>query len=160
VSTQAAGAICLENSPEYMLMAEYSALKMARDFRIRSFNEYREQFGQKRLKDFDELMDKGPLQDKLKTLYGNDINKVEFIVGLYAEKAPRKRLFGELMTTMVGYDAMTHIHTNPLLSKYIYNAATFTQAGLDVIQNTHTLDDLVRRNVPPGSKVHATFDYP
>lgn len=159
-SSQMAGAITLENSPSYLIGAEYAALKMGRDIRLQPYNEYRKNFSLPPIVSFEALTDDVVLRDKLKTMYGGDINKLEFLVGLYAEKPSKPRLYGDLMTAMVAYDAMTHIHTNPLLSTYIYNANTFTQMGLDTINRTNTLNDLVDRNLSKPSGVTVKFGVP
>lgn len=44
-SSQAAGKIGLRNTPDFLLDAEYSSIKMGRDYRLRSYNDYREHFG-------------------------------------------------------------------------------------------------------------------
>ncbi|MCZ6503484.1 MAG: cyclooxygenase [Gammaproteobacteria bacterium] len=145
-STQPAGKISLQNVPKFMLGAEYANIKMGRDFRLRSFNEYRTRFKEDVLTSFDQLTDDRELRNKLKDLYG-DIDNVEFVIGLFAEKPSGNKLFGELMTTMVAYDAFTQIYTNPLLSQNVYHAKTLTSYGLDVIDATNTVEDLANRNI-------------
>ena len=56
---------------------------------------------------------------RLEQLYGT-IDKLELVVGLFAEQPPEDALFGDLMRTMVAYDAFTQIYTNPLLSQAIH----------------------------------------
>ena len=46
---------------------------------------------------------------------------------------------------MVAADAFSHALTNPLLSPNVYNASTFTAAGMDVIKGTSTLNDILAR---------------
>jgi len=145
-SRQHAGRISLQNVPDFLLGAEYQMIKMGRDFRLRSYNEYRARFGLKALTSFDQLTDDAALGDQLKAMYG-DINKVEFIIGLFAQKHAKGQLYGDLMYAMVAYDAFTQIYTNPLLSRNVYTARTFTQYGLDLIDGTNTVQDLVDRNV-------------
>lgn len=48
-SSQAAGRIGLFNTPQFLWGAEYQSIKMSRDFRLRSYNDYREEFGHNRL---------------------------------------------------------------------------------------------------------------
>ena len=145
-SQQRAGQISLQNVPDFLLEAEYLMIKMGRDFRLRTYNEYRRQFGLDALISFEQLTDDTSLRDKLKAMY-KDIDKVEFVIGLFAEKHEKSLLYGELMYAMVAYDAFTQIYTNPLLSKNVYTADTFTQYGLDLIGTTKTVQDLVNRNV-------------
>ena len=120
---------------------------MGRDFRLRSYNEYRKQFGLDALRSFDELTDITELRRELTSMY-RDINKVEFVIGLFAQKHAKELLYGDLMYAMVAYDAFTQIYSNPLLSRNVYTARTFTKCGLKLIDETNSVEDLVRRNVP------------
>ncbi|TQV81015.1 hypothetical protein FKG94_09980 [Exilibacterium tricleocarpae] len=155
-SVQAAGAISLQNVPEFMLGAEYATVRMGRDFRLRPYNDYRRQFGFKPLSRFDELTDDAQLIDALKGLY-NDVNQVEFIVGMFAQGSVGEGLFGDLLNAMVAYDAFTQIYTNPLLSQNVYNAHTFSDYGLQLIEKTTSLADLVHRNLADSDEVAVRF---
>ena len=155
-SKQHAGTISLQNVPTFLLGAEYANIKMGRDFRIASYNDYRRQFGMDALTCFEQLSDNETLRDKLQSMYGH-INNVEFIVGLFAERHTKRRLFGDLLNAMVAYDAFTQIYTNPLVSKYVYNKATLTQYGLDLIEQTNSVQDLADRNIK-DAKVTANFN--
>ena len=155
-SRQHAGRISLQNVPDFLLGAEYQMIKMGRDFRLRPYNDYREQFGLDALTSFEQLTDDAALRDRLKAMYG-DINKVEFIIGLFAQKHAKSRLYGDLMYAMVAYDALTQIYTNPLLSRNVYTTRTFTEYGLDLIDDTNTVQDLVDRNVAGSVRVGFGF---
>lgn len=144
-STQNAGKISLKNVPDFLYGAEYQTIKMGRDFRLQPYNEYRKKFGLKPIKSFRKLTDDSSLRSTLETLYG-DIDQVEYIVGLFAEKSDDDRLYGDLMYAMVAYDAFTQIYTNPLLSKSVYTSETYTHYGLDLIEETNSVQDLVARN--------------
>jgi prostaglandin-endoperoxide synthase 2 len=153
-SAQAAGRISLENNPVFLMGSEYQTIKMGRDFRLQSYNDYRQNFGLAKFKDFTELTRNSSLRQKLETLYG-DIDKLELVVGLFAEEPQPGALFGSLMLTMVAYDAFTQIYTNPLLSTAIYTAETLTAYGLELISKTSSIDTLVRRNLPADSSLVA-----
>lgn len=56
------------------------------------------------------------------------------------------------MATMVSFDAFSQALTNPLLAPRIYNEDTFSRAGMEIIEATESLSDIVRRNVPCGSE--------
>jgi prostaglandin-endoperoxide synthase 2 len=68
-------------------------------------------------------------------------------------------MMGELLSAMVGYDAFTQALTNPLLSGRVFNEATFTRAGLHVISGTHTLQQILARNIDKPSDAVARFTY-
>ena len=155
-SAQAAGRISLENSPDFLMGAEYQAIKMGRDFRLQGYNNYRQNFGLAKLKDFTELTKNDSLRQRLEAVYG-DIDKLELVVGLFAEDPQPGALFGSLMLTMVAYDAFTQIYTNPLFSTAIYTAETLTAYGLELINATSSIDDLVRRNLPADSSLLASL---
>lgn len=146
-SRQRAGKIGLFNTPDYLWRAEYMAIKMGRDFRLRSYNEYRECFGLARCKSFEDLTSDAVVQKKLEALYEN-IDQLEFFVGLFAEEPDDGALFGDLLAQMVAYDAFTQIFSNPLLSTNVYGPAAFTEYGVELIEKTTTIEALVNRNVP------------
>ena len=50
----------------------------------------------------------------------------------------------------MGVDAFSQALTNPLLASNIYNELTFTPAGLEIIETTETLSDILHRNLPAG----------
>ena len=99
-AAQAAGCIGLGNTPAFLLPAEYSSLRMARDFRLRSYNDYREAFRLPRLKSFEALSDDPALRATLNQHYGH-IDQLEWLIGLFAESASGNRLFGDLLDRMV-----------------------------------------------------------
>jgi len=158
-SRQRAGRITLFNTAEFLLPAEHAALKTARAFRLRSYNDYCEAFGIPRKRSIAELTSDPRTREALETLYGQ-VNDVEFLVGLYAEEPAEGKLFGALMTKMVGYDAFTHALTNPLLSRHLFNEETLTRYGLDLIAETASLDDIWRRNGGEADGARIGMDYP
>ena len=87
-TNQVAGDISLDNVPGFLLPAEQAMINKGRDWRLRSFNDYRERFGLGKLNSFDELTEDTNLKDRLKKLYGN-INNLELTVGLFAEDSKR-----------------------------------------------------------------------
>jgi prostaglandin-endoperoxide synthase 2 len=147
-SRQLAGKIGLKNTPGFFFdpmplqnpdtgevdncSIQDRTVQMGRDAHLRSMNDYREAFGLARLKSFEELTDDADLQARLKDLY-KDIDRVEWHVGIFAEKHAPGAMLGELMTTMVAYDAFTHALANPLLSQNVYSEATFSRKGLEII---------------------------
>ena len=126
-------------------------INKGRDWRLRSFNDYRERFGLGKLNSFDELTEDTNLKDRLKKLYGN-INNLELTVGLFAEDSKRT-LTGKLQTAMVAYDAITQIYTNPLLAKENFTTEHFTAYGMYRINATRSFQDLADRNTADSVKV-------
>ncbi len=158
-SRQAAGRIGLGNTPAFLKHAEMLSLQMGRDFKLRSYNDYRKQFKMRPLADFTELTGDTRLQQKLEQEYTH-IDNLEFITGIFAEDHQGDAIFGELLETMVSYDAFTQIYTNPLLSTQIHNEQTLTKVGLDIINSTHSLQELADRNKLTGTEVQMSFAAP
>jgi prostaglandin-endoperoxide synthase 2 len=144
-SAQVAGRIGLGNSPAFLKQADLATLTMARAFRLRSYNDYRERFGLERMDSLDELTSDPTLLAKLKQYY-QGIDDVELLVGMLAEDRHSDALFGDLLNTMVAYDAFTQIFTNPLLSRNVFNEASFSAYGLEVINGTCSVADIAKRN--------------
>jgi prostaglandin-endoperoxide synthase 2 len=47
--------------------------------------------------------------------------------------------------------------TNPLLAPLVYDAETFTTQGMQIIESTASLEQLVHRNVPRDSKPYVSL---
>jgi prostaglandin-endoperoxide synthase 2 len=155
-STQAAGRIGLLNNPVFLMESEYRTIQMGRDFRLRSYNDYREAFGLSRLFSFEQLTRDADVAGRLQSLY-RSIDNLELVVGLFAEAPPQDGLFGDLLLTMVAYDAFTQIYTNPLLSRLIHTAEHLTPYGLKLIEDTTSITKLVSRNVRENETVNAAL---
>jgi prostaglandin-endoperoxide synthase 2 len=87
----------------------------------------------------------------LRNVYG-DVDRIEFYPGLFAEDPRPNSVLPSLIGRMVGVDAFSQALTNPLLAPRVYNEATFSAEGLEVIRTTRRLSDVLHRNVPetPG----------
>jgi prostaglandin-endoperoxide synthase 2 len=163
-STERAGRIGLANTPRFLVdrsqpdhpSVEERTVALMRKGRLRSFNDYREAFGLRRLSHFGQLTDDERLRGRLEALYG-DIDRLEWYVGIFAEDYPAYMMMGELMTTMVACDAFTQAMTNPLLARNIFNAGTFTPTGLDIIDATTSLEQIVMRNSRSPEDVYCSF---
>ncbi len=156
-SRQPAGRVGLRNSPKWMWEAEVAALRFARDFRLQPFNAYRQRFGLDPVRDWDGLTGGTELSGALRELYG-DVDRLEFVPGLFAEQHGEGSSFGELLRTMVAVDAFSQVFTNPLLSAQCYaERDAFGDIGIGIVEGTTSLEDIVRRNAPPGVEVLARF---
>jgi prostaglandin-endoperoxide synthase 2 len=163
-SRSRAGKVCLFNTPAFLVdrrsddhpSIEERSISLMRKARLQSYNAYRRQFGLTAMSDFSELTKDIALQQRLRELYG-DIDNLEWYVGIFAEDYPDERFLGELLTMMVGHDAFTQALTNPLLASRVYTDATFSKAGMRIIRETKSLQQIVERNVMSPSDVLASF---
>jgi prostaglandin-endoperoxide synthase 2 len=164
-SRELAGKIGLLNTPAFLVDSSSAAwpsveqvtVALMRKARLRSFNDYREAYGLRRLRSFEELTANTQLRERLEALYGH-IDKLEWYVGIFAEDYPDYLMMGELMTYMVANDAFTQALTNPLLARNVFNDATFTKPGMKVIKDTHSLQQIVTRNSTSPDAVYVSFE--
>lgn len=158
-SREPAGRIGTGNNPDFLYDAEMAAHKFARDQRVRPFAEYQRAFHEDVAKDFKDLAGDTPLAAQLETLYPGGVEDVEFLVGLFAQGHDDNEVLPGLMRTMVAVDAFSQILTNPLLAANIYSDAAFSSVGDNIINTTHSFQDLVTRNCAPGTgtAVYASF---
>jgi len=150
-SEQPAGQIGLLNTPPYLWPVEAASIETGRQVKLRSYNDYRELSRTPRVTEFDQITANGAVRQGLQKLYG-DVDKIEFFVGLFAEDVPPNGVLPGLIGRMVALDAFSQVYTNPLLAPRIYNEETFSPVGMQIIESTKTLSQVVSRNVPyrPG----------
>jgi prostaglandin-endoperoxide synthase 2 len=158
-SREPAGRVGIGNNPDFLYDAEKAAHQFARDQRVRPFVEYQEAFGEDVASDFKNLAGDTPLAKRLEQLYPAGVKDVEFLVGLFAQQRDDVEVLPGLMRTMVAVDAFSQILTNPLLATNVYCDAAFSDVGIEIINTTHSFEDLVRRNCAPGKEalVFASF---
>jgi prostaglandin-endoperoxide synthase 2 len=153
-SRQSAGRIGLFNTGPALLETERASIEQARAVGLASYNDYRALCGFPRVTDVDQISGDPKVQQALSDVYG-DVDRIEFYVGLFAEDRRPNSALPSLMGRLVGVDAFSQALTNPLLAGRVFVPETFTQTGLDVIEETRSLADLVARNVPSGSPSYA-----
>jgi prostaglandin-endoperoxide synthase 2 len=164
-SNARAGKIGLHNTPWFLTertdperpSVEERTVHISRVAELQSFNAYRKQFGRKPLESYEQLTSDPKVQAELKALYGDDIDQLEWYVGIFAEEYPPYLMMGDLMSTMVACDAFTQALTNPLLAPRVYGPDTFSKEGLAVIDSTKTLQEIVLRNTRPGETLECSF---
>lgn len=146
-SQQASGQLGLKNTPWFLLDTELKSIELDRLAKLKSYNDYREYCKMPRVTDFDQISGNPDIQNGLKELY-KTVDNIELYVGLYAEdNRPNSPLPG-LVGRLVGIDAFSQALTNPLLAENVFNEQTFTPYGMQLIQNTQTLSQLLHRNIP------------
>jgi prostaglandin-endoperoxide synthase 2 len=149
-AAQPASEIGAFNTADTLLPIEEASIAQARRNRITTYNEYRKAFGMDPAQRFSEISTNPDVVALLEGLYQTPDN-VEFYPGLFAEdRVPDSPLPGLIMR-MVAVDAFSQALTNPLLSKSIFNADTFTQWGLDLINSTSKLGDILARQPGAGA---------
>lgn len=171
MSYQKAGKISLENTPDFMYFPELSGLYISRASRLLPFTAYNKEFRSKLqkaikkepIKEIKDITKNKKIQQTLKQLYGNDVHKIDLLVGLLAQDPPTSLFYnqtpilGTTMLNMIASDAFSHALTNPLLSKKIFNKSTFSPLGMELIEKINSVNQLVE--FVEGTKVDISFNY-
>jgi prostaglandin-endoperoxide synthase 2 len=158
-SQQPAGEIGVFNTPDFLMETERASLKLGRQTKLRSYNDYRVMCGYPRVTDFDQISARPEVQAKLKALYGH-VDRIELYTGLFAEDVRPRSVLAALTGRMVGNDAFSQALTNPLLCAQVYNEKTFAPEGLKIIQETNSLSQIVHRNVPDAGQRFVSLTQP
>ncbi len=145
-SRQKAAALGLFNTPEYLLDTELASINQGRQANLGSYNDYRIAIGFPPAATFEDISDDPDICRELEKLYGEPGN-VEFYVGLFAENSRPNAAVMAMIGRFVAIDAFSQALTNPLLSKHVFNAETFSPEGLECIETTGCLEDILNRNV-------------
>ena len=153
-SNQAASDISLGNTHKALRHVEMESVAKARGV-LGSFNAHREvqkQGSSLKFKDFDPRY-----REKLKELYG-DVDKVEYLVGVFAEQPKRglieklgiksNPIMGSTLMDAIAKHAFRHILGNRYMTREFLNEKAMTKFGWKSLKNTSSASDLVKRNVP------------
>ncbi|WP_254512501.1 peroxidase family protein [Anatilimnocola floriformis] len=146
-SRQKASEVGLRNTTNHLVReAELKAIELGRKANLRTYNDYRELFRFPRVTDWSQITGDEEVQEKLKNLY-EEVDNLEFFVGLFAEDVRENSALSPLIGRMVGVDAFSQALTNPLLSLNSFKPETFSDVGWKIIQQTRTLQDVLKRNL-------------
>jgi prostaglandin-endoperoxide synthase 2 len=146
-SQQPSTEIGLRNTAEFLQKREVHTIDIGRKAKLAGFNDYRRACGYPRLRSFRDFSTDPEVASALADRY-RSVDDVELYVGLFAEDVRPNSALPSVMGTMVAVDAFSQALTNPLLVKSVFNASTFSSAGMRAIKRTSRLQDLVDRNTP------------
>lgn len=141
-SNEPAGKMILGNTPRFLAGVKQDTVAIMRASKLQTYNSYRERFGLKAAKNFDDVTDDPKLARQLEDMYG-EIENLEWYVGMCSESHGRGMIMGDMLFNMVAHDAFTHALTNPLLSKEVFREDTFGPIGWKYIQEVTTLSGIV-----------------
>jgi Animal haem peroxidase len=110
------------------------------------YNQFREMIGTGRVKSFAEITSDPDLAQELADLYENDLEKVDLMVGLFAEDLPEGFGFSDTAFRVFILMASRRLKSDRFYTKD-YRAEIYTQFGLDWIDHT-TMSDLLKRHYP------------
>ncbi len=146
------GAITLHNFPRFLQefkrpdgtvidLAAIDVLRI-RERGVPRYNDFRRLFHLKPAETFEELTDNPVWAEELRRVYG-DVERVDLMVGLYAEPLPKGFGFSDTAFRVFVLMASRRLKSDRFFTSD-YNAETYTQAGLDWIDETSMRDVLLR----------------
>jgi prostaglandin-endoperoxide synthase 2 len=157
-SEQPAGRVGLFNTDLWLLKAaDVPSIGQGRKVSLDRYNAYREYCKYPKVTSFDQISSDQRVRDGLRELYGN-VDDIELYVGLFAEDRRTNSVLPPMIGRLVGVHAFSQLMTNPLLAPGVYdNPDTFTEFGRETIEKTGSLDELLNRNLPKGSRHYDAY---
>jgi hypothetical protein len=149
------GAITLHNYPRFLQhferpdgttidLAATDVLRI-RERGVPRYNEFRRQFRLKPAKTFEQLTDNPTWAEEIKRVYG-DVERVDLMVGLYAEPLPKNFGFSDTAFRVFILMASRRLKSDRFFTRD-YTPEVYAQAGLDWI-NENSFVTVLRRHYP------------
>lgn len=145
-SRQPAGRLGLHNTPQFLLGAECNSIKAGRTVRLQNYNAYRAACKFQPAERMEDICSDPAVCGALRELYGDDVEAIDFYVGLFAETRRRNSVLPPLIGRLVGLHAFSQLITNPLFSKQLWGEDTFSPRGFEIVNGRQSLTRIVRRN--------------
>jgi Animal haem peroxidase len=150
------GAVTLHNYPRFLRdhttpdghHLDLGAVDIFRDRErgVPRYNDFRELVGKPRLESIDELTDNAVWREEIRELYGNDIDRVDLMVGLYAEPVPEGFGFSDTAFRIFILMASRRLNSDRFLSQD-FKPEIYTQLGIDWVQK-NTMGSVLQRHFP------------
>jgi hypothetical protein len=164
------GLVTLHNFPKFLQEFERpdghlqdlaaTDILRTRELGVPRYNEFRRLFHLKPAADFESLTDNPQWADEIRRVYGGDIERVDLSVGMFAERKPRGFAFSDTAFRVFILMASRRLNSDRFFTDY-YNAAVYTQAGLDWIAD-NSMATVLLRHYPqlrtPMAKIVNAFE--
>jgi hypothetical protein len=139
------GAIQLHNYPSYLQrrqepdgsIIDLATTEILRDRErgVPRYNEFRKLIHKTPVKSFEELTDNPEWREELRRIYNNDIEQVDVMIGMYAEKPPEGFGFSDTAFRIFILMASRRLESDRFFTTD-YTPQVYTQTGLDwIIEN-------------------------
>ena len=123
-------------------------IQRGRDHGLPSYTEARRQFGLTTVTSFDDIPTDSATRERLRQVYNDDIDAIDFLVGSLAERHVRNGLLGELNAYVVRQQFIALRDGDRF---WFENTGVLTSEKLALVRNT-TLAEIMRRNTLIGSE--------
>ncbi len=154
--TQSPGAVTLRNYPNWMRrmhrrngakveeLIDLATIDILRDRErgVPRYNRFRELFHMPRVRSFEQMTDDPDLARELRQIYGHP-DKVDLMVGMYAEKPPEGFGFSDTAFRVFILMASRRLKSDRFFTTD-FTPAVYTQPGMDWIENNNMNSVLLR----------------
>ena len=149
------GAITLHNYPKLLqdLVREGQRVDLAavdilrdRERGLPRYNQFRRMVFKKPYKKIKQITDNAPWVEELASVYGNDIEQVDLMAGLFAETLPPGFGFSDTAFRIFSVMAPRRLKSDRFITDD-YKPETYTQTGIDWIEN-NGFRSIVLRHLP------------
>ncbi|GAA0148090.1 oxygenase [Lithospermum erythrorhizon] len=164
---QSCGAVTLWNYPSWMrnLIAhdvdgedrsdpvDMAALEVYRDRErgVARYNEFRRNLLMVPISTWEDLTEDEEVIKALNEVYGDDVEKLDLIVGLHAEKKIKGFAISETAFFIFLLIASRRLEADRFFTTN-FNARSYTEKGLEWVNKTETLKDVIDRHFPDMTK--------
>ena len=160
------GALTLHNYPRHLQNltrddGEHLDLAAVDIFRDRErgvprYNQFRRLIHKEPVRSFEELTDNLIWQEEIRRVYGNDLEQVDLMTGLYAEPLPPGFGFSETAFRIFVLMASRRLKSDRFFTDD-YRAELYTETGLEYIRET-TMLTVLKRHYPELAPAFAGLD--
>jgi hypothetical protein len=150
------GAIILNNYPRFLQNFERpdgyfmdlaaTDIMRTRELGVPRYNQFRRLLHLPPANNFAELTDDPALAEKIRRIYNNDIECVDLIVGMFAEKRPAGFAFSETAFRIFILMASRRLNSDRFFTKD-FTPEVYTQVGMDWIRD-NSMSTLLLRHYP------------
>jgi len=130
---------------DFMDLAATDILR-SRELGVPRYNDFRKLLRLRPVESFEELTENPVWAEEIRRVYKDDIDRVDLMVGLFAEPKPEGFGFSETAFRIFILMASRRLNSDRFFTTD-YNARVYTQAGLDWI-NRNTMATVLRRQFP------------
>ena len=147
------GAIQLHNYPRFLQTLEretgptidLAAVDILRDRErgVPRYNDFREVMHMNPIESFEELTEDAAWREEIRKVYDNDINRVDLMVGMYAEKPPPGFGFSDTAFRVFILMASRRLKSDRFLSED-FRPEIYSQTGIDWVERNNMRTVLLR----------------
>jgi hypothetical protein len=118
----------------------------SRELGVPRYNEFRRLLRLEPAKDFDGLTDSAAWADEIRRVYAGDIEKVDLVVGMYAERLPKGFAFSDTAFRIFILMASRRLNCDRFLTTH-FTPAVYTSAGMEWIEE-NSMSTVLLRHYP------------